>query len=85
MDVVDYITPYALEKHLKATIIKHLFGATIYHIWIERNQRVFHSEAKTEECIFNDVRVKLNCGRKFTSSLLNKTLCKLWRLDDIIV
>lgn len=87
-EICAYLTPFALENNLKATILKHLLGASVYHIWVERNQRIFKQEAKTEDqitsTIFNEVRTRIIFGRKFPSNALNIALCKLWKLDEIL-
>lgn len=87
-EILTFFTPYVLEGNLKATLIKHFFGATIYFIWLERNNRQFSNGAKTEEqifsSIFNHVRIKCSIGKLFTSSCINKIICKNWGIEAIL-
>lgn len=38
-------------KGLKTTISKVVFAATIYHLWIQRNGRIYDSGILSEECV----------------------------------
>ncbi len=58
--------------------------ATVYHLWLQRNSRVFGGVIKTEEQIVQDIRrdVKARMDSfKVKSSILNKTLSNNWKLN----
>ncbi|GKD61738.1 lupus La protein [Tanacetum coccineum] len=61
--VVDTIQSSGHKKLARVVVAKVLFGATIYYIWQERNNRLFKKKARQVdqifELIFSTTRLKL--------------------------
>ncbi|XP_028097019.1 uncharacterized protein LOC114296888 [Camellia sinensis] len=54
-DIVTYATKETKGNSLRANILSNAFLCSIYHIWIERNNRVFNKKFKPEEVVFKSV------------------------------
>ncbi|XP_028070654.1 uncharacterized protein LOC114273089 [Camellia sinensis] len=61
-DIVTYATKEAKGKSLRANILSYAFLCSIYHIWIERNNRVFNKEFKPEEVVIKSGLFRVHCG-----------------------
>jgi hypothetical protein len=44
-------------KTFRASICKVAWWATVYHVWLQRNNRIFDAEIKTEEQIVKAIRM----------------------------
>ncbi len=44
-------------KTFRASICKVAWWATVYHVWVQRNNRIFDAEIKTEEQIVKAIRM----------------------------
>ncbi|KAL7197308.1 hypothetical protein ACSBR2_019904 [Camellia fascicularis] len=50
VEIVEFATKFTKGKSLKSMILKLSFLCTVYHIWIERNSRIF-SKAKVSQIV----------------------------------
>ena len=41
----------------RASICKVAWSATVYHVWLQRNNRIFDGEIKTEEQIVKAIKM----------------------------
>ena len=61
---------------LKAVLCKLIMAATVYHIWLQRNSRVYIRHAKSEDAIVTsikwDVKTRIEFCKKVKLSLQNK-------------
>ncbi|XP_028089909.1 uncharacterized protein LOC114290215 [Camellia sinensis] len=87
-DIVTYATKETKGNSLRANILSNAFLCSIYHIWIERNNRVFNKECKPEEVVIKSViqmgkeaQVEwcesLNCGSSGVRSYIEGTVTDL--------
>ncbi|XP_071714463.1 uncharacterized protein [Rutidosis leptorrhynchoides] len=72
----DLLTPVAGRISARVVVTKLCYSATVYHIWQERNTRVFKGSPKIEpqlyEMIRSIVRLKLMSIRFKPSSFVNQ-------------
>ncbi|KAG5234703.1 hypothetical protein IMY05_011G0009200 [Salix suchowensis] len=81
---------WASNEFRSSKLISHKIGplilaATVYHIWQERNRRVFNNSARSVQTIslelFRQVRDKIsNLG---TQSSIPEATRNMWNLDDV--
>ncbi|KAI8536546.1 hypothetical protein RHMOL_Rhmol10G0265700 [Rhododendron molle] len=72
------------NNSFRALLLKLSFAATVYHIWLERNSRVFGGRAQSSEvvsaCLEENLRVRISTWKHFPISVENTRLCHLWNL-----
>ncbi|KAL7229755.1 hypothetical protein ACSBR2_008294 [Camellia fascicularis] len=66
-------------KTLQSVIMKLSFLCTVYHIWIERNRRIFSKEHKPEEIIINMV-IQMVRGRIISMNNITNSTGDNWYL-----
>jgi hypothetical protein len=70
-----------------ASICQVAWCAIVYHIWIQRNNRIHAGEVKTEEqivkAIKRDVKARMEASHISNSTILHKTICYNWRIQII--
>jgi hypothetical protein len=63
------------------------FAATVYHVWQERNARIFAGMSRTLNLIFNQIeyiiRDKLDLMRNVIPTNENKRIQRAWRVNNI--
>jgi len=74
-------------KGLRAVICKVALRAIVYHIWMQRNHRIFGGQVCSKEnaskIISLDVKAKVSSKSGFKNSDLNKALCFLYGVFPI--
>ena len=64
------------------------WGASIYHLWRQRNARVHENQYNTVDSIFylicNDVRLRIASFQNVADSPANRDLCERWCLPHTI-
>ncbi|XP_028127266.1 uncharacterized protein LOC114323787 [Camellia sinensis] len=55
LELVEFATKSINGKSLKSVIMKLSFLCTFYHIWMERNSRIFSKVFKPEEVVTNSI------------------------------
>lgn len=55
----DWVINKSKGKSEKARALKMCFAMTTYHIWIERNDRVFRGEARTVSNIVHSIKYRI--------------------------
>ncbi len=70
-----------------ASICQVAWCAIVYHIWIQRNNRIHAGEVKTEEqivkAIKREVKARMEASHISNSTILHKTICYNWRIQII--
>jgi hypothetical protein len=51
-------------KTFRASICKVAWWATVYHVWLQRNNKIFYGESKTEEQIVKAIRMDVKARMK---------------------
>jgi hypothetical protein len=63
------------------------FAATVYHVWQERNARIFARMSRTSNLVFNQIeciiRDKFNLMRNVLPTNENKRIQRAWRVNNI--
>ena len=58
------------------------WGATIYHLWRQRNSKILENVYSSAEAIFhliyNDVRLRVSGLQKVDDNPTNRTWCERW-------
>ena len=58
------------------------WGATIYHLWRQRNSRIYENIYSPADAIFhlicNDVRLRISSFQKVVDNLVNRAMCERW-------
>ncbi|XP_047260664.1 uncharacterized protein LOC124893864, partial [Capsicum annuum] len=54
-DEIQWISTHAKGKHLRAAILRMSFVATVYHIWLERDQRTFQQKKRTIDTLIKRI------------------------------
>nr|KAJ0201063.1 hypothetical protein LSAT_V11C600298600 [Lactuca sativa] len=82
-EIIDELQVTLKRKNIENFIKKSALAATVYHIWNERNKRLFGKETNSIELVFHrimeDVRLKL-FGLKYGYLGLNAEICKHWNI-----
>ena len=69
-------------KSFSAIIKRIAWGATIYHLWRQRNSRVFENIFSPADAIFhlicNDVRLRISSFQKVADNPVNRAMCERW-------
>nr|GEU66690.1 hypothetical protein [Tanacetum cinerariifolium] len=73
--IMDFVTPMAKRRTSSSVVSKLVLAASIYFIWLERNDRLFNNNKRTVtqviECIMSAIRIKLMSCR-FKKSKVKK-------------
>ncbi|XP_071712571.1 uncharacterized protein [Rutidosis leptorrhynchoides] len=84
--VVDCVTPLASRNLAHVLVSKLCLAATIYDLWLERNNRIFKKVFRTEkqvfDAIFSNVRLQL-MTIQFKSSSNVTRIREIWKLEDV--
>ncbi|XP_071686013.1 uncharacterized protein [Rutidosis leptorrhynchoides] len=82
-EFVDSIRPFAPRRSVRSIVSKLLFGAAVYIIWQERNNRLFKKElrscSKVVTAIFSLVRLKIMALR-WKNSAQVKHMKDAWKV-----
>ena len=58
------------------------WGATIYHLWRQRNSRMYENTFAPADAIFhiicNDVRLRISSFQKVMDNPVNRAICERW-------
>lgn len=78
---ITHISPFRGESP-RHVVIKLIFTATVYHLWIERNLRKFQATTSTWEVvvhkIFNVVKGRLLSLPKLPEGSQNNRFIRVW-------
>lgn len=76
-------------KGFKSTLYKLSLAATLYHIWLERNARIFRQQASTVgdllTAIVAGVRSRVCSWDKSPNSSENLALCNNWNIPSFVL
>ena len=71
-------------KSFCAILKRIAWGATIYHLWRQRNSRVYENIFNPADAIFhiicNDVRLRVSSFQKVADNPRNRAMCERWSL-----
>ena len=71
-------------KSFCAILKRIAWGATIYHLWRQRNSRVYENIFTPADAIFhiicNDVRLRVSSFQKVADNPRNRAMCERWSL-----
>nr|GEW18611.1 hypothetical protein [Tanacetum cinerariifolium] len=86
--ILDFVTPMAKRRTSSSVVSKLVLVASVYFIWLERNDRLFNNNKRTVaqviECIMSAIRLKLMSCR-FKKSKVNLDLMKHWKLPEMLI
>ncbi|KAL7197291.1 hypothetical protein ACSBR2_019886 [Camellia fascicularis] len=89
LDIVPIVVEESKKKTLKSVITRLALLSTIYHIWVERNKRIFTKEMKPEEIVIKSivqmVRGRLMSVQNFPRSAGDAWFLQQWNLNDSIL
>ncbi|GAV92258.1 zf-RVT domain-containing protein, partial [Cephalotus follicularis] len=81
-DEVDWMSTYATGNQFHQTLRKLALAASVYHLWIERNNRCFRNQFLPSQDIIGkvkrDVRDKLALRNSAQRSERHESLCVTW-------
>jgi hypothetical protein len=69
-------------RSFRASICKVAWWAMVYHIWIERNSRIYDDNVRTEEHLIKDIRRDVKArleSAKGRDNILHRVLCNNWK------
>ncbi|KAL7161753.1 hypothetical protein ACSBR2_042265 [Camellia fascicularis] len=88
-DIVPLAVKESKNKSLKSVIARLSLLCTIYHIWIERNNRIFNKEMKPEEIVTKSivqmVRGRLMLVQNLPGSAGDAWFLQQWNLTESIL
>ena len=78
------------EMHLYIVLQQEIaWGASIYHLWRQRNARVHENQFISIDSIFylicNDVRLRITSFQNVANNPANRDLCEIWRFPLTIL
>ena len=79
----EFLWVIATKGKSFCSIIKRIaWGATIYHLWRQRNSRVYENSFSPADAIFhlicNDVRLRISSFQKVVDNPVNRAMCERW-------
>ncbi|KAI8559797.1 hypothetical protein RHMOL_Rhmol04G0202600 [Rhododendron molle] len=76
-------------KSFKAFLFKLVFAAGVYHLWLERNTRVFCGQHRGADIVLasigDNVRLRVCTWEHFPNSLENQSLCRCWNISSKVL
>ncbi|XP_028119112.1 uncharacterized protein LOC114316616 [Camellia sinensis] len=81
LELVEFATKSINGKSLKSVIMKLSFLCTIYHIWMERNSRIFSKVFKPEEVVTNSI-IQMVRGRLLSMENVKAYAGDNWYLEQ---
>ncbi|KAG5564904.1 hypothetical protein RHGRI_000940 [Rhododendron griersonianum] len=73
---------------LQQSLYKMVLAASLYHIWLERNNRVFQGFPRDALALMSvvklDIRSCLSLWRRVKRSSKNQRLCALWNISQAV-
>ncbi|XP_071704867.1 uncharacterized protein [Rutidosis leptorrhynchoides] len=79
----EILIPYANHNVARGVVAKLVFGALVYYVWQERNNRLYGQKARSVdqlyEVIFSTVRMKL-LSIKFRNSAFVQVMKECWKV-----
>ncbi|XP_028122802.1 uncharacterized protein LOC114319935 [Camellia sinensis] len=81
LELVEFATTSINGKSLKCMIMKLSFHCTIYHIWMERNSRIFSKVFKPEEVVTNSI-IQMVRGRLLSMENVKAYAGDNWYLEQ---
>ena len=77
-DIIQWLRIKCGSNSLQSFVIKLGFGAAVYHIWMERNKRLFCGTARAEEDIIRDILFDIRYGifsnKGYINTFLNRRI-----------
>ncbi|XP_028110956.1 uncharacterized protein LOC114309425 [Camellia sinensis] len=81
LELVEFVTKSINGKSLKSMIMKLSFLCTVYHIWMERNSRIFSKVFKPEEVVTNSI-IQMVRGRLLSMENVKAYAGDNWYLEQ---
>ncbi|XP_028067833.1 uncharacterized protein LOC114270499 [Camellia sinensis] len=81
LETVDFAVRSISGTSLKMVILKLSFLCTVYHIWIERNSRIFNKAQKPEEVVTNSI-IQMVRGRLLSLENVKISAGDNWLLEE---
>ncbi|XP_028115346.1 uncharacterized protein LOC114313178 [Camellia sinensis] len=81
LELVEFVTNSINGKSLKSMIMKLSFLCTVYHIWMERNSRIFSKVFKPEEVVTNSI-IQMVRGRLLSMENVKAYAGDNWYLEQ---
>lgn len=76
-------------RGLIAVKCKVALGAIVYHIWMQRNHRIFGGQVISKENLLKfiswDLKVRVASKNGFKDSDLNRALCSVWVIPNSVL
>lgn len=86
---IEWLLKNCQGKSLSILLLKLCFASYIYHVWIERNNRMHGRRGLSFDVLFSnicwDVRIRVSSFRNCEYSKRNSSLCKNWGIDTQIL
>ena len=81
LEIVDFAVRSTSGTSLKMVILKLSFLSTVYHIWMERNSRIFNKALKPEEVVTNSI-IQMVRGRLLSMENVKISAGDNWLLEE---
>lgn len=85
VEIVKILEQLAKKSSIAGLICRLVFGASVYFIWQERNNRVFKKGCRSCEqlfqTIFNTVRLKI-ASLQIKNDDIVKSVSRAWKIDE---
>ena len=87
-DIILWLRMRCCGNSLRSFVVKLGFGATLYHVWMERNRRMFGGEVKAEEDIVKAILFYIHFGiysdRGYRVTNINKRIVDSLQLEVLL-
>lgn len=76
---LNWVIRFCRGKGFRTLLFKLVLAAGVYHIWMERNSRVFGGRPRSSDDVFSgindNIRLRVCIWKLFPNSLENQRLC----------
>ena len=84
-DIITWLRERYGTHSLSSLVVKLGFGAIVFHVWMERNRRLFGGNVRTEEdicqAICHDIRVSVYSNKGYRDTRKNQRLVDRMHLN----
>ncbi|KAG5526229.1 hypothetical protein RHGRI_032493 [Rhododendron griersonianum] len=85
---IGWASQHMTGNGLQQSLYKMVLAASLYHIWLERNNRVFQGFSRDALALMSvvklDIRSCLSLWRRVKRSSKNQRLCALWNISQAV-
>ncbi|KAG5564918.1 hypothetical protein RHGRI_000951 [Rhododendron griersonianum] len=85
---IGWASQHMTGNGLQQSLYKMVLAASLYHIWLERNNRVFQGFPRDALALMSvvklDIRSCLSLWRRVKRSSKNQRLCALWNISQAV-